>query len=298
MDTPAITERWLDVDGTRTRYLAGGAGEPVVFIHGGYAGSPWNVDSADVWDMNLAELAGKYHCIAPDRLGQGLTDNPKDDSGYAAAASVAHLIAFTEKLASGPVHLVGHSDGAFIAAQITQQRPDLVKSCTLASSSVAAPGSGRNEFVHALCPHPAFTLDRARFVLERISFGTGHITPAWLDRQRSVLDSAKHRAAGHAMIERGLFETRYINALRSAREAMFAELEHQAFRRAVMLFWGFNDPVAPIGQGYDLYALLARHQLRCQMHVVNDAGHYAIRERPCEFSRVLANFIEDVGHGV
>ena len=298
MEGNAIQEQWVGVHGTRTRYLEGGAGEHVVFVHGGFAGDNSNADCAELWDQNYSELAQQYHCIAVDRLGQGFTENPIDDGDYAMAGSVRHLICFLEMLDLGPVHIIGHSEGALAVAQITLQRPDLIKSSTLASSGLAAPGSGRGEFVRSLCPHPAFSQERARYMIEQSSFKADHITSEWFSKVQSILNSEKHRSASHNMIGRGLFELRYINQLRIEREAMFGLLERQSLPRPVMLFWGYNDPLAPIEQAYRLYDLLAKNQLRCQLHVANQAGHYAIREQPSMFNRVLANFVEDVCHGV
>jgi pimeloyl-ACP methyl ester carboxylesterase len=47
----------------------------------------------------------------------------------------------------------------------------------------------------------------------------------------------------------------------------------------------------------ELYDLIARKQPRTSLHVVNQAGHHSFRERAAEFNRVVAEFIEGVGHG-
>ena len=47
MATVEIAEKWLDAGGVRTRFLEAGAGEPVVFIHGGHAGDTALAESAD-----------------------------------------------------------------------------------------------------------------------------------------------------------------------------------------------------------------------------------------------------------
>ena len=57
-------ERWIDLDGIRTRYFEKGEGAPVVFFHGGNIGSSSDAISARIWDLNLrSDLAqGKLHC--------------------------------------------------------------------------------------------------------------------------------------------------------------------------------------------------------------------------------------------
>ena len=44
-------------------------------------------------------------------------------------------------------------------------------------------------------------------------------------------------------------------------------------------------------------AAIAKKTARVQMHIFNEAGHFSYRERPDEFNRVIAEFIEGVNHG-
>ena len=58
----------------RTRYYDAGQGDPIVMIHGGFtAGS----STANVFSRNIPALAKRFRVIAPDRLGCGLTGNPR-----------------------------------------------------------------------------------------------------------------------------------------------------------------------------------------------------------------------------
>lgn len=292
-----LDENWVDVAGIRTRYLIGGDGDPIVFVHGGYAGDETGFESADVWHPNLAVLKDRYRCIAVDRLGQGFTDNPSAESGYAMQASVTHFIAFLQKLGGVPYHLVGHASGGYVVAQATLQNPELVRSCTIVSSDAAAPRPGRRDFLLAGNPHPPLSREGALHVLESHCFGKDSIDDEWIQQRWALMDSTKHQTAARKMHDDGLYEARYLPDLRTDREMMFGLLGQRSIGRPTMLYWGFNDPVAPLDLGYDLYELLSKHELRCQMHIVNGAGHYSFRERPQEFNRIFSDFIEDVRHG-
>ncbi len=68
-------------------------------------------------------------------------------------------------------------------------------------------------------------------------------------------------------------------------------------QRPIMLFWGYNDPTAPLDLGMELYDLIAKKQPRTSLHIVNQAGHHSFRERAAEFNRVVTEFIEGVAHG-
>ena len=116
-------ERWIDLDGIRTRYFEKGEGAPVVFFHGGNIGSSSDAISARIWDLNLPAISRKANCIAVDRLGQGYTDNPKTDDGYTMHASVQHAAKFLRALNKGPYHVVGHSRGGYLVARLFVRIP-------------------------------------------------------------------------------------------------------------------------------------------------------------------------------
>ena len=63
-----VRAAFIDIDGTRTRYLyEGDAGETLLLIHGFGL-------SADIWAHVLDPLAAQFSVYAPDILGHGFTD--------------------------------------------------------------------------------------------------------------------------------------------------------------------------------------------------------------------------------
>jgi pimeloyl-ACP methyl ester carboxylesterase len=75
-------DKWLDVDGIRTRYFDQGSGERIVMIHGAQVGASDGASSAKTWSLNFPVLKAWHNVIAFDKLGQGYTDNPKTDADY------------------------------------------------------------------------------------------------------------------------------------------------------------------------------------------------------------------------
>ena len=81
--------RFVDVNGARTRYYDVGSGEPILLIHGA---RPSGTSSANTWVPILTGLSKRFRVLAPDRLGHGMTENPKGD--YSVTAEMEHLYHF------------------------------------------------------------------------------------------------------------------------------------------------------------------------------------------------------------
>lgn len=291
-------EKFLEAGGARTRYFDAGDGPPILFLHGGNPGDASSAANAEDWERNFIDLiAAGFRCISIDKLGQGYTDNPQCDEDWSLRGQVAHAASFITALGIGPVHLVGHSRGGYVACRVTLDHPALVISCIIVDSNSCAPGAGRNEIVHALNPHPTGSRAACVHVYEAYSWGSEHITDEWIDLKQKIVDSEKNQAAVARMKKEGLGETVFNPLLVTDREVMFARLREAALPRPALLFWGYNDPTAPVEQGFALFELIGRHQPRCQLHIVNHAGHHSFRERAPEFNRVLAEFCTGVDHG-
>jgi len=103
----AATGRRIELAAGRVHYVDEGAGEPVLFVHG----TPtWSFD----WRHLIAALAPGRRCIAPDLLGFGFSDRPRDFA-YTPEAHAAALAEFVEKLALPRFTLVVHDFGGPIA---------------------------------------------------------------------------------------------------------------------------------------------------------------------------------------
>jgi pimeloyl-ACP methyl ester carboxylesterase len=98
-------ERIVSADGTSIGLLTGGAGPPLLLVHGG-------MTSLDRWAPLWAALTGKYLVTAMDRRGRGSSG---DADGYRIDAEYADVRAVAEHLrrrAGTPVDVLGHSYGA------------------------------------------------------------------------------------------------------------------------------------------------------------------------------------------
>lgn len=109
-------DKYVTVDGLKTRYIEDGKGPVLLLLHGASLGS-----SADVFIRNLPEFAkAGFRAIAFDTPGFGLTDNPADTS---AAYRRNFIPKFMDALGLQKVGFVAHSQAGGTAVQLALADP-------------------------------------------------------------------------------------------------------------------------------------------------------------------------------
>lgn len=141
LSTLPVTERRLRLNGVPTAVLEGGAGPPVVLLHGpgGYASQ---------WLRVIPDLVGTHRVIAPDLPGHGasgLPDGPLDRNRM-----VGWLDDLIECTCDTPPALVGHVIGGAIAAHFAVEHSDRLNRLVLVDSLGLAQFQPAPEFGQAL----------------------------------------------------------------------------------------------------------------------------------------------------
>lgn len=106
-----------------------GEGLPIVFVHG----FPL---SRGVWKKQIDAFQSFYRVIAPDLRGLGESETlpgPTTMEHYA-----ADLSALFKKLNTGPVVLVGHSMGGYVALAFARQFPEMLCGLVLVGTKAGA----------------------------------------------------------------------------------------------------------------------------------------------------------------
>ncbi|HEY3303805.1 MAG TPA: alpha/beta hydrolase [Candidatus Binatia bacterium] len=177
------TEKFVQVDGLKTRYLEEGSGTEVLLLHGASLGS-----SADVWECNLEPLARHgLRAIAFDQPGFGLTDNPRD---FSVAYRRRFILQFMDALRIKKASLVGHSQAGNMAVGLAFDQPDRTsKVVALATGSLLPPlaesgkgGGGEGEEGGSSEP----SLNDTRALLEHNLFNHSLITPEVLEKRHRM----------------------------------------------------------------------------------------------------------------
>src|SRR5919205_2493368 len=103
---PTIPERYVEVDGTRIRYVDVGSGPALVLLH-------TLRTQLDMFQKVIPELAKRFRVYALDYPGHGHSDAP--DADYAAEFFVASVAGFLDRLNIEDAIVAGESIGGTIA---------------------------------------------------------------------------------------------------------------------------------------------------------------------------------------
>lgn len=106
--TTLATRTTLELEGTQVSVLRGGAGPPLLFLHGSEAFADWR--------PFMDELAGRFDVIVPDHPGFGRSATP---AWLDTIGDLAHFYrAFIAALGLRRVVLAGHGLGGWIACEL------------------------------------------------------------------------------------------------------------------------------------------------------------------------------------
>jgi len=131
----SATIEMVDLPSTRTEVYRKGEGPTLLLIQGGGTGKR-------AWYPIIDRICDRVHCVAFDNRGVGKGADIGDSlTIHDLAGDAAELI---EWLDEGPVHVAGVSLGGMIAMRLASERPELVKSLTLHSTTAKRNGRGQD----------------------------------------------------------------------------------------------------------------------------------------------------------
>lgn len=111
------------VNGLTLHYIELGQGTPVVLVHG-------TLEDYRTWDGQLEAFSKGYRLISYSRRYHYPNECPKDATDFSVTIHARDLAAFIKALNLPPVHLIGHSFGAFIAFLVARDHPEVIRSLT------------------------------------------------------------------------------------------------------------------------------------------------------------------------
>ncbi|MDX6264977.1 MAG: haloacetate dehalogenase [Kribbellaceae bacterium] len=122
MTIPGFGYQRIEVaDGVSLNVAVGGAGSPIVLLHG-------FPQTHLIWRHVAAELATDHTVICPDLRGYGDSDKPAETDGttYSKRTMAADIVALAAGLGHERFALVGHDRGALVAFRAGLDHPDKI----------------------------------------------------------------------------------------------------------------------------------------------------------------------------
>jgi pimeloyl-ACP methyl ester carboxylesterase len=128
---PDHSTAMLSIRDCRVRVMRGGSGSPMLFLHG--------AGGAGTWLPVMARLAANFDLIVPEHPGFGESDTPPWLDNVQDLANF--YLDFLAALDLDSVHLVGHSLGGWIAAELAVRNTSRLASLTLVGAAgIHVPG--------------------------------------------------------------------------------------------------------------------------------------------------------------
>ena len=283
MGKGAWQERYVEIDGVRTHYLEAGAGETLLFIHGGMVWSCAELNYGPVF----RHLSDRFRVVAVDVPGFGLT--PGSPRHFPETARGDFLVAFLRSLGT-KVHVGGNSVGGWMALYLALEVPELVHSLQLINSGSVVVGDRRDDDETRYDPRWAVPATRPTIAELREQLHAFYFDDAVVSDERLQLSFdmasrnydvavARQAATGSTSEERNRYLW-YRGKPISEHVGML--------NMPVLVTWSRENRGATVAQALPTFDRLAD----AEMHVWVGARHHVQVEHPESWSAVVRTFID------
>lgn len=245
----------LDIRGYRVPVQIGGAGEPLLLLHG--------AGGAGLWTPFHAALAKHFTVYAPAH--PGFAGTPLPDWVKSVADLVFHYMDVLDTLGLKRITLAGISLGGWIATEFAATRPDLVARLIL-----LAPIGVRTD-----TPMPDLFIKEPHEAMSYL-FADPNIA-AVLRAQAPNADMIAAMWSEQAAVARLIWKRPYNPQLER-------RLHH--IKAPVLLLWGAEDRLVLAEHGRKLQGLIEGSRLV----IIKGAGHVAPLEKPQELADAIIAF--------
>ena len=247
----------VDVEGVQYFYREVGENNPdtILMIHG-FLGSSY--DFIDV--MNA--LKDRYHIIAVDMIGFGLSEKPIDFD-YAKQNQAQGLVKFLDTLGIDEVTIMAHSMGGEVSIHLAHDYPDYVNEMILIGS-----GGYVEESQNGLMPSniPMFVYDYVvrNYYIQRTFFLTAYAQDE-IDTGRITFHDFDEMYYVNKTIPGNILQ-----AFTRDNDSGSTNAKLALVRQPTLLIWGEFDSFIPLATGIKLQQAMSDV---AQLVVMEDAGH-------------------------
>lgn len=274
MTNPEIGQT-IVANGIRTNYIEAGDPSlpPLILIHGSGPG----VTAFANWNGVIPALSEHFHVLAPDMVGFGYTEVPKNVTDFTLDFWVDHIIGFLDALGIDQASFIGNSYGGALSLAVAARHPDRVRRFAL----MGAAGL-KFEMSEGLLNVWGYEPSEAnmRKLMETFAYNPGLVTDAIVLSRHN----ASIRPGSHEAFSRLFPEPRQAKLDRLATP----EDDIRGIQAPALIIHGREDVIVPVDVAYRFSALLPHSEL----HVFGECGHWTQIEKKDRFIEVVLPFLQ------
>lgn len=248
----------------------GGAGTPVVFIHG------FPLDGR-MWEPQVNELGASRRLIVPDLRGFGQSDVPEDRSAYSLDEFADDVKAVLDDGGVEKAIVCGLSMGGYVTFAFLRRYRDAVSGLVLADTRAEPDGPEAK--------------DKRTSQQEQVSKEGPR---GLIDALPGALTSERSRAKNSNLVP--LLEklmdnpgAGYIGALEAMKQRPDSSGDVASIDVPTLIVVGEDDALTPPDAARTMHEAIGGSQ----MVVIPEAGHFSNLEAPDDFNRALGSWLED-----
>jgi pimeloyl-ACP methyl ester carboxylesterase len=280
--TGTFTSRYIDTGGLRQHVVTGGAGPPLLLVHG------WP-QTWYAWRLVMPALARDYTVVTPDQRGCGLSGKPQD--GYDTATLAADLAALMDALGHRRFAVAGHDTGMWIGYALAADHAGRVTRLAVAETPLPGVSPSPPLFSSAHLNNALwhFAFNRLTEVNDQLVTGREDVYFGWQFATKAARPLPGYAVRHYIDTLAGDPDALHASfAIYRALNATIAQNQQRTTRRLSM-------PVLGIGGGHSLAEQVADTMKLAaddvQALVIPDCGHHPAEETPEETLAALTAFL-------
>ncbi len=253
------------VHGAKIAYVDEGKGVPLLFVHG----FPLH---RGTWQKQIDALRSSYRIIAPDLRGLGESEAGSGTTTMAQFAQDIHGL--LEQVNLGPVILIGHSMGGYVALAFAGQFPHMLRGLVLVGTKAG------NDTPEAAAGRRA-TAEKVR------AEGSKVVVEAMAPK---MLAPNNHDRTMSEQVRRFMAPSKpegVIGALLGMAERPDSTAMLAGIAAPTLVITGADDAIIPPTESEKLATAIRGAQLK----IIPHAGHLVAYEQAEEFNRILREWL-------
>ncbi|MEU1664760.1 alpha/beta hydrolase [Streptomyces sparsogenes] len=288
---PGLVEQTVSVHGSEVHLVHGGAGHPVLLLHG-------FPQTHLAWQHVAASLAQDFRVVCADLPGYGTSAPPvggDSPDAYAKRATAATMVAVMRELGHERFSVVGHDRGALVAFRAALDHPDVITHLAVldviptVDNWAALHGAGGVFAFHLYLLAQPSDLPERMITADPDTF-FGHFLDTWTVRADAIPDDVRSAYLTAARTPRT------VHAIcQDYRASAFVDAEHDrtdrdAGRRLTMPVLAMWQEPGAIVLPFDPQQIWADWAPDLRTHVL-PCGHFLPEECPDEVTAAIRGLI-------